>query len=346
MRQFDVIVGGGSYAGLAAACQLGRRALVIDQHEIGAVQRSACAMPLAVVERFNARDAIIQRYDNLYFHDTRDVHQFPLGSPYCIIDHQIFCRSVFEQSDVTFTKARIRGIDGTRMVTSAGELTAPLFIDATGWPRVLARRGGSGNDPRRKLTVGIEADVPGQDEGLHIYYVPEIVPKGYGWVFPAADELRIGVGSYDRRLDMKAVLRRFLQHLGVDGKPSRGGMIPWFSGEPVVGNVFAAGDSAGHCLPLTAEGIRLALGFGDAAGRIMRQVVDGEMTLAEGSDEYLAVSRLHRRSYAVMRVSQRLVGTVPGVGIHLVARGLSTERVRSGFLGAYLSLGAEQGRAA
>ena len=42
--------------------------------------------------------------------------------------------------------------------------------------------------------------------------------------------------------------------------------------------VFFAGDSAGHCLPLTAEGIRTALYFGLACGRELRAVLDGQRT--------------------------------------------------------------------
>jgi menaquinone-9 beta-reductase len=39
--------------------------------------------------------------------------------------------------------------------------------------------------------------------------------------------------------------------------------------------IFFVGDSAGHCLPLTAEGIRTAFYFGIACGRELRAVVDG-----------------------------------------------------------------------
>ena len=342
----DVIVAGAGYAGLAAAIQLGPRALVIDQHEIGAVQRSACAMPVVVVERFGASDAIIQRYDDAFFHTSRGIHQFPLKSPYCIIDHRRFCRLLWEQSDARFVKARIREFSGSSVITSNDEFRATHFVDATGWPGTLSASARSAVDRRSRLTVAIEADVPGAGEGLHIHYVPKIVSKGYGWVFPAGDELRIGVGSYDRGLDLKQALSRFLDHLGLDGKPSRGGVIPWFKAEPVVGNVFAAGDAAGHCLPVTAEGIRMALGFGDSAGRILKSVVDGEQTLDAAAREYRAVCNLHRRSFSVMRFSQFLIGPTPDAGIHLVARSLRQRRLTPYFLHTYFSLGAPPGRAA
>ncbi|MGA7669514.1 MAG: hypothetical protein WBW04_03785 [Nitrolancea sp.] len=345
-QQPDVIVAGAGYAGLAAAIQLGARALVIDQHDVGAVQRSACAVPVVVVERFGATDAIIQRYDAAFFHDARGTHRFDLKSPYCIINHRRFCRLLWEQSEAGFVKARIRSFTGRSVLTKDGQFEAPLFIDATGWPGMLSAPGRSAIDRKIRLTPAIEADVPGTGEGLHIHYVPRIVPKGYGWVFPAGDELRVGVGSYDRSVDLKQSLNGFLDYLGLQGSPARGGMIPWFSANPVIGNVFAAGDAAGHCLPLTVEGIRMALGFGDAAGRTIKSVVDGSRSLEAAAEEYRTVCYLHRRSFTAMRLSQHLVGPTPDLGIHLIARGLRHSRIKRFFLHTYFSLGAAPGRAA
>ncbi|MDQ6833556.1 MAG: NAD(P)-binding protein, partial [Chloroflexota bacterium] len=48
MDDFDVIIAGASYAGLTAARHLnrhGRRVLLLDEHAIGAVRHSACAVP-------------------------------------------------------------------------------------------------------------------------------------------------------------------------------------------------------------------------------------------------------------------------------------------------------------
>ena len=48
---YDVLIAGGSFAGLAAAVQLrGRRVLLVEPREIGAVQTSACGTPLAVLQ--------------------------------------------------------------------------------------------------------------------------------------------------------------------------------------------------------------------------------------------------------------------------------------------------------
>ena len=55
--------------------------------------------------------------------------------------------------------------------------------------------------------------------------------------------------------------------------------------------VFFVGDSAGHCLPLSGEGIRTAFYFGIAAGRELRAVLDGEQTQRAGARALRAPSR-------------------------------------------------------
>ena len=60
------------------------------------------------------------------------------------------------------------------------------------------------------------------------------------------------------------------------------------------GRTFFVGDSAGHCFPLSGEGIRTAFYFGIAAGRELRAVLDGR---AEPREEALArYARVQRRA--------------------------------------------------
>ena len=83
--------------------------------------------------------------------------------------------------------------------------------------------------------------------------------------------------------------------------------------------MFFAGDSAGHCLPLTAEGIRTALYFGIACGRELRAVVDGRRTAAEALLRYGSFSASHKWKFESMLAVQRLV---PKVAPRVLARAL------------------------
>ena len=68
------------------------------------------------------------------------------------------------------------------------------------------------------------------------------------------------------------------KELGVEAVRYQGNWIPHRIRPAAEGDVFFAGDSAGHCLPMTAEGIRTALYFGLAlrarAARACSRAVD------------------------------------------------------------------------
>lgn len=320
---FAVVIAGGGYAGLAAALALGDRAVVVEQHAIGAIQRSACAMPLPFADRFGVAEAVLQVYRDGFVHTGSGTTRFRLDPPYCIFDHARLCQSLYARSGAALVRARVRGLDGQAVATSAGAVRGRVLIDATGWPAALATaRRPELADPR--LTIGIEAEVPGSAEGIHFYFDPTLVRRGYAWVFPAGETLRIGIGAYDgERRPLAAGLDRLLERLGLAGKAHRGGLIPWFDRPPTVGDIFLAGDAAGSCVPLTAEGIRFALHFGDLGGRLVREVVDGRRSADEARLVYRERLRAHRRRTALMRFAQGFVGPLPNRAIHLIAEAIA-----------------------
>ena len=121
----------------------------------------------------------------------------------------------------------------------------------------------------------------GSSEDLEVWIDRRYVPAGYGWSFPARDELRIGVGSFDPRFHVRETTELLAEDLGSERVRYQGNWIPHKLRRATEGGVFFAGDSAGHCLPLTAEGIRTALYFGVALGRELRDVY-GAVRTASG----------------------------------------------------------------
>jgi hypothetical protein len=75
--------------------------------------------------------------------------------------------------------------------------------------------------------------------------------------------------------------------------------------------VFFAGDSAGQCLALTAEGIRTALYFGIAAGREFRAVFEGWQSRGQAAARYAEFCEAHRRGFGVLLFFQRLIPWIP-----------------------------------
>ena len=72
----------------------------------------------------------------------------------------------------------------------------------------------------------------------------------------------------------------------------QGNWIPHQLRPAIEDGVFFVGDSAGHCLPLTAEGIRTAFYFGIACARELRPVLEGHAT-CEDALQATGRSRTH-----------------------------------------------------
>jgi flavin-dependent dehydrogenase len=207
------------------------------------------------------------------------------------------------------------------VTTDRGELRAPLVVDALGWRRVLAA--GSGvQPPEARLSRGLEVHPHGDGDDLEIWIDRRYIRAGYSWSFPAGGELRVGVGSFEPRDHVKAGTLRLAGELSVDAVRYQGNWIPHQLRPAVEDGVFFAGDSAGHCLPLTAEGIRTALYFGLALGRELRLVVDGRITREQALERYGAFSADHAWQFAWLLNAQHAVGR------------LTDRRLLSGIIGA------------
>src|SRR6202521_3412680 len=70
-RDCDVLVCGGSFAGLAVARELagsGARVLMIDRYELGERQTSACAMPTPWLEALDLMGSLRQSFQEMIVH--------------------------------------------------------------------------------------------------------------------------------------------------------------------------------------------------------------------------------------------------------------------------------------
>ena len=128
---------------------------------------------------------------------------------------------------------------------------------------------------------------------MEIWVDRSYVPAGYGWSFPADDELRIGVGSFDPRFHVKDNTVKLAGDLDEEPVRYQGNWIPHKLRHATEDSVFFVGDSAGHCLPLTAEGIRTALYFGLACGRELRSVGEGRRPREDALRRYHDFSAGH-----------------------------------------------------
>ena len=118
----------------------------------------------------------------------------------------------------------------------------------------------------------------------------------------------------------------------------QGNWIPHRCAPPPSDGIFFAGDSAGHCLPLTAEGIRTALYFGIACGRELRAVVEGRKDRAAALRDYAAFSASHRWKFEAMLRVQRLVPRVEPRLLGVMLRGMERRSFVDWSFGHYLDI--------
>ena len=118
---------------------------------------------------------------------------------------------------------------------------------------------------------------------------------------------------------------RLAEDLERDPVRFQGNWIPHRLRPAAADGVFFAGDSAGHCLPLTAEGIRTALYFGLACGTQLEGVLDGRQSRDAALGRYASFSASHRWKFDAMFRVQQLIPRVPPRALSLALRGMSAD---------------------
>jgi menaquinone-9 beta-reductase len=337
---YEVLICGASFAGLAVARELagsGARVLVLDRYDVGERQTSACAAPTEWLTALGLGDSVRQTFGELVVHTPYSTSRYRLPWTFSTFDYRTLCRLLDDQNDAEFETAKVDGRTGDVVHTDRGDLTAPLVVDALGWRRVLAP--GSGyQPPDAPLSRGLEVHPGGESPDLAIWIDRKYVPAGYGWSFPARDELRIGVGSFDPRFHVKDTTVELAEDLGREPVRYQGNWIPHKLRHATDNGIFFVGDSAGHCLPLTAEGIRTAFYFGIACGRELRQVVDGRATREAALRRYHDFSASHEWKFRWMLRAQRLVPRVPPRVLSPAIRAMGTKRFVDWSFGHYLNI--------
>jgi flavin-dependent dehydrogenase len=309
----DVLICGASFAGLAVARELrgsGANVLIVDRYEVGERQTSACAAPTAWLRNLGLQDSIRQTFGDLLIHTPKRDFRWRLPFTFSTFDYRQLCALLRAQGDAEFETAKVDGRTGSTVHTDRGDLTAPLIVDALGWRRVLSRAEPGIQPPEARLSRGLEVHPNGNGADLELWLDPSYVRAGYSWSFPAGDELRVGAGSFDPRDHVKEPTVRLAGDLDLPAVGYQGNWIPHQMRRPIEDGVFFAGDSAGHCLPTTAEGIRTALYFGLACGRELRGVIEGRQDRAQALARYAAFCDRHLRPFRWLLRVQSLVSRV------------------------------------
>jgi menaquinone-9 beta-reductase len=325
------------------------RVLILDRYEIGERATSACAVPTPWLEAMGATGAARQELPDMTFTTPHGRVRCRLPWSWTAFDYAELCRALWAQAGTArFETAKVEGRDGgsgggnaaIAVRTDRGTVRARLVVDALGWRRVLSEP--HYQPPDAPLSRGLEVHphLPAAGDqatgALDVWVERGVVRRGYAWRVPAGREARIGVGSYDPRRHVKAPTVALAERLQADPVRFQGNWFPHRLRPATEDGVFFVGDSAGHCFPLSGEGIRTAFYFGIACGRELRGVLDGERPRDAALARYHAFSAAHARPFAVAGGLQRLVPALPPrlltALLRLLARGPLVDRAFGWYL--------------
>jgi flavin-dependent dehydrogenase len=159
--------------------------------------------------------------------------------------------------------------DHVQLETSRGPFRARFLVAADGATGPTARAAGWTQPLASVPALDAEVEVPPRvlarfaDRARFDLGTPA---GGYGWIFPKADHLSVGVGVFTRgaaRRRLRDELVRYLHAVGLGEatvRRVRGAPIPVRPRRDAArGRVLLAGDAAGLADPLTGEGISVAI---------------------------------------------------------------------------------------
>jgi flavin-dependent dehydrogenase len=311
----DVLVCGASFAGLSVARALagcGADVLVVDRYEIGERATSACAAPVPWLEAMGVAAAIRQELPAMRFTTPHGTVRYRLPWRWGAFDYREVCALLWAQAgDARFATAKVERRTDGGVLTDRGELRAPLVVDALGWKRVLGERHVQPPDAPLSRGLEIHAGHDASGDELHCWVERGLIRQGYGWSVPAGEEVRVGVASYAPRDHVKSPTVNLARREDRDPEHFQGNWFPHRLRPAADGRTFFAGDSAGHCIPLSGEGIRTAFHFGTACGEELRAVLAGRRTREEALERYAALSAAHQPFFTFAGRMQRLVPAVP-----------------------------------
>ncbi|MDF1820863.1 MAG: geranylgeranyl reductase family protein [Alcanivoracaceae bacterium] len=346
-RQFDVLVVGAGQAGCAAAQDLAMAGL-----EVGLLERAPARVTKPCAGGITIKAAQRYRFSlDPVIRQTSHCLEISLGgrrarclespAPVALLTHRpeldMFCRQQAQAAGAELIGIRSPGAvhQGREAVTVvAGEhrFSAPWLIAADGANSRIRRLVHGGGQHAGAFAI----------EGLvaaeRIDAMPRMrmdfgcVSDGYGWLFPKADHVNVGlyIAHHRHHVATRQALARYArQALGVDDIQCVQGypLGTWGNARAMVtGRVLYAGDAAGFTEPLLGEGIYGAVISGQAAARAV---------IAGSADSYCEammawrheLSRVHgltRLFYGVLPVSYGALKHVIGAPlVRGVSRGLT-----------------------
>ena len=334
MSTFDVAIAGAGPAGSTAAYRLasaGARVLLVDRATFprdkpcggGVTGRAARVLPFAI-------DPVVEEVvDTLECSlDYRRRFERKARAPLALMTQrlrldQFLMQKAAEAGADVRDGVKVADVHATGLAVDGEEVSARIVIGADGCNGTAARALGLGGEIVHG--VALEANFP-HDSRYTGTMVLEIaaVRGGYGWIFPKADHINVGVGGNESEAPrLREHLRRLCDEHGIDvdaASGTRGYRLPMrrATSRLARGTAAVIGDAAGLVDPFSGDGMyeaflsaqlvaeaALDVLAGRAAGlEPFEQAVARRITplTAAGWGAKLAFERFPRTTYALARL--------------------------------------------
>jgi digeranylgeranylglycerophospholipid reductase len=271
VRSYDILVAGGSIAGLAFASEAARRGarvLVAEEHdEIGEPEKCDGLVSLRGLTRFGyppKQEVIQNKISSAVIHSPSDRH-FAVNAT--ALDVVVLDRSAFDKQVAETARSNgatvqtgsrvsrpVASREGVAAKVGDEDVTAQYYVDATG----------PSSSPRRGILPAAKYELEGdwiREHVVEVYLDAAKYPGFFAWVIPFGKH-RAKVGAAGHGVSPFRALDGFLQ--GRECKVLRKISAPIYIGGPVPRFVdkgcVLVGESAGQVKPTTAGGIMTSVG--------------------------------------------------------------------------------------
>src|SRR3569832_1088815 len=289
IRKFDLVIVGGSFAGLACARTAALRGLkvaVIDgKKEPGARVHTTGIVVKEASDDFDLPARLMRKVRGvrLYAPNDRAVDLHAPGYFFQATDTAGVLRWMAAEAEragatLLYGSKFAGGVEHDRGValTSAG-LHASFLIGGDGARSRVAEAFGLSRNSRFLTGMEIECEeLKGFDSRfLHCFADSRVAPGYIGWIVPGVGVTQVGVAATQpRRPDLGGFLRRlksFCDVREIKVVQRRSGLIPSGGTLRHLGTqrVMLVGDAAGMVSPVTGGGIHAALHFGRRAAQLV-----------------------------------------------------------------------------
>ncbi|MGI0058871.1 MAG: geranylgeranyl reductase family protein [Nitrosotalea sp.] len=263
---YDVVIAGGSVAGLLCAREIAaknHRVLVIEEDsELGTPEHcgGVVSIPaiddLGVIPMRATLDNKI-RAAKIVAPSGKDFTIDARNQQVIVLDRREFDKQIAHQAQVKGAEIRVktslREITKEGVRTSDGDIKCKFVVDARGVTSLVQKdRTGT----LQSAQYEVFADWIEKDR-IEVYLDQEKYPGFFAWVIPTRrDEAKVGVAG--RGINPAQVIEEFLKKKGKHSTIRKIFAPIWIKGpikEFVTGNIITIGDAAGQAKPTTAGGI-------------------------------------------------------------------------------------------